>query len=492
MTSAKAPALPQDLPPRILLGPGPSMVNPRVLRAMMQNMIGYLDRDYIPVLDEVAERLKALFQTEEAATMALSGTGSAGMEAGLASLLEPGDAVAVCICGFFGERMAYMARRFGANVIPLRSEWGAPFPEEMLEDALRDAGDVKMVAIVQAETSTGVRQPIGGVARLAAERGAMLMVDAVTSLGGNEVAFDEWGADYCYSASQKCIGSPPGLSPVAVSPRALESIRARRAPPASWYLDLSLNAEYWYPPRVYHHTSPVSMILALRESLRIIMEEGMENRFARHERNAAALRAGLAALGLKIIPPEGARLAQVTPVWIPEGIDEAQVRARLLDEYNIEIGVGLGEFGREGVALRADGRIEPPGLRSARARRAGIRPPRAGIRNRPRRRARRRRQRAGGRLGWADIRNLTQRRKGANGRWRKSAKGRLLRCHSRFLPRHSRESGNPEACVHVGSARERDMLARPRTRQHSTFPKPLRLRAFALNFHPRARYAAAP
>ena len=344
MTSAKAPALPQDLPPRILLGPGPSMVNPRALRAMMQNMIGYLDRDYIPVLDEVAERLKTLFQTEEAATMALSGTGSAGMEAGLASLLEPGDAVAVCICGFFGERMAYMARRFGANVIPLRSEWGAPFPEEMLEDALRDAGDVKLVAIVQAETSTGVRQPIGGVARLAAERGAMLMVDAVTSLGGNEVAFDEWGADYCYSASQKCIGSPPGLSPVAVSPRALESIRSRAAPPASWYLDLSLNAEYWYAPRVYHHTSPVSMILALRESLRIIMEEGMENRFARHERNAAALRAGLEALGLEIIPPEGARLAQVTPVWIPEGIDEAQVRARLLDEYSMEIGVGLGEF----------------------------------------------------------------------------------------------------------------------------------------------------
>ncbi len=351
----------QNIPPRILLGPGPSMVSQRALRAMMQNMIGYLDRDYIPVLDEVAGTLKELFQTGDAATMAISGTGSAGMEAGLASLIEPGDAVAVCICGFFGERMAEMARRFGADVIPIRSEWGAPFPEEKLEDALRDAGDVKLIAIVHAETSTGVRQPIDGVARIAAERGAMLMVDAVTSLGGNEVSFDDWRADYCYSASQKCVGSPPGLSPVAVSQRALEYIRSRETPPASWYLDLSLNAEYWYEPRVYHHTSPVSMILALRESLRIIMEEGLENRFARHERNAAALRAGLDALGLNLVSAEGARLAQVTPVWIPEGVNEAQVRARLLDEYNMEIGVGLGEFagkvwrfGLMGESSRAD------------------------------------------------------------------------------------------------------------------------------------------
>ena len=344
MNRDKAPAFSQNLPPRILLGPGPSMVNPRALRAMMQNMIGYLDRDYIPVLDEVAELLKTLFRTEDAATMAISGTGSAGMEAGLASLIEPGDAVVVCICGFFGERMAEMARRFGANVLALRSEWGAPFPEETLEDALRDAGDVKMVAIVHAETSTGVRQPIEGVSRIAAERGAMLMVDAVTSLGGNEVAFDDWRADYCYSASQKCVGSPPGLSPVAVSQRALEYVRARETPPASWYLDLSLNADYWYEPRVYHHTSPVSMILALRESLRIVMEEGLENRFRRHERNAAALRAGLTALGLDMVAADGFQLAQVTPAWIPEGIDEAAVRARLLSDYNMEIGVGLGEF----------------------------------------------------------------------------------------------------------------------------------------------------
>ena len=348
MTPSQTPdpsaASAQNIPPRVLLGPGPSMVNPRALRAMMQNMIGYLDRDYIPVLDEVADLLKELFRTGDAATMAISGTGSAGMEAGLASLLEPGDNVAVCICGFFGERMAEMSRRFGANVLALRSEWGAPFPEETLEDALRDAGDVKMVAIVHGETSTGVRQPIEGVSRIAAERGAMLMVDAVTSLGGNEVAFDDWGADYCYSASQKCVGSPPGLSPVAVSQRALEYVRARETPPASWYLDLSLNADYWYEPRVYHHTSPVSMILALRESLRIVMEEGLENRFRRHERNAAALRAGLTALGLDMVAADGFRLAQVTPAWIPEGIDEAAVRARLLSDYNMEIGVGLGEF----------------------------------------------------------------------------------------------------------------------------------------------------
>ena len=320
------------------------MVNTRVLQAMMQNMIGYLDPDYVTIMDQVSGLLGEVFQTGDAATMALSGTGSSGMEAGLSSILEPGDTVIVCICGFFGERMVDMANRVGANVVALRSEWGKPFPEEMLADALAEYGDVKLVAAIHAETSTGIRQPIEGISRLAREHGALLMVDAVTSLGGNEVAFDDWGIDYCYSATQKCLGCPPGLSPVAVSQRALESIRSRETPPASWYLDLNLNANYWYEPRVYHHTSPVSMVLALREGLRVVLDEGLDNRFARHERNAAALRAGLDALGLDLVAPEGYRLAQVTPVWIPEGVDDAEVRAILLSEYNLEIGKGLGRF----------------------------------------------------------------------------------------------------------------------------------------------------
>ena len=339
MTAAASP-----VPPRILLGPGPSMVNTRVLQAMMQNMIGYLDPDYVTIMDQVSGLLGEVFQTGDGATMALSGTGSSGMEAGLSSILEPGDTVIVCICGFFGERMVDMANRVGANVVALRSEWGKPFPEEVLADALSEYGDVKLVAAIHAETSTGIRQPIEGISRLAREHGALLMVDAVTSLGGNEVAFDEWGIDYCYSATQKCLGCPPGLSPVAVSQRALESIRSRETPPASWYLDLNLNANYWYEPRVYHHTSPVSMVLALREGLRVVLDEGLDNRFARHERNAAALRAGLNALGLDLVAPEGYRLAQVTPVWIPEGVDDAEVRSILLSEYNMEIGKGLGQF----------------------------------------------------------------------------------------------------------------------------------------------------
>ena len=365
MTVNNAPGMhtsePTPLPARILLGPGPSMVNARVLRAMMENMIGYMDPDYLLLLEDISELLKRVFQTEDATTMAISGTGSSGMEAGLSSILEPGDTVIVCMYGFFGERMVDMATRVGANVVALRSEWGKPFPEDVLQKALNENHDVKLVAAIHAETSTGIKQPLEGMSKLAKEHDALFMVDAVTSLGGNEVAFDDWDIDYCYSATQKCLGCPPGLSPVAVSQRAMESIRSRKTPPASWYLDLNLNANYWYEPRVYHHTSPVSMVLALREGLHVVMEEGLQERFSRHERNASALRAGLESLGLELVSPEGYRLAQVTPVWIPEGIDDAQVRARLLSEYNIEIGKGFGHFegriwriGLMGESSRAD------------------------------------------------------------------------------------------------------------------------------------------
>ena len=246
-----------ELPPRTLLGPGPSNAEPRVLRAMMSPVIGYLDPDFMLVLDEVSELLKVVFQTEESVTMALSGTGSAGMEAGINSLLESGDTVILCVCGFFGERMADMAGRIGANLVMLRSDWGKPFPAEMLEAELKKHEQVKLVATVHAETSTGVLQPLGDIARLAQEHDTLFMVDAVTSLGGTEVTVDELGIDYCYSATQKCIGCPPGLSPAALSPKGHEAIRARQQKPASWYLDLGLIANYWGEEHVYHHTAPV-------------------------------------------------------------------------------------------------------------------------------------------------------------------------------------------------------------------------------------------
>ena len=333
------------VPPRILLGPGPSTAHPRVLQAMMSPMIGYLDPDFMLIMDEVSELLKRVFQTEESLTLALSGTGSAGMEAGLGSLLEPDETAILCVYGFFCERMVEMAGRVGANVVPLRADWGRPFAPEMLEEELKKHSKVKLVSAIHAETSTGIRQPLEDLSRLTQEYDALFMVDAVTSLGGNEVAVDRWGIDYCYSATQKCLACPPGLSPVALSAKAHEAVKNRQSKPTSWYLDLSLIANYWGYDHVYHHTAPVSMILGLREGLRIVLEEGLEARFERHHRNAVSLWAGLEALGLRLVAPEDSRLEQITPVWIPDGIDDAQVRQILLREYGIEIGKGLGQFG---------------------------------------------------------------------------------------------------------------------------------------------------
>ncbi|MCY4580296.1 MAG: alanine--glyoxylate aminotransferase family protein [Chloroflexi bacterium] len=339
---SKMPAVPS----RILLGPGPSNVSPRVLQAMMQPMIGYLDPDFMLIMDEVRELLKAVFETDDANTLAISGTGSAGMEAGLSSLLEPGDTVVMCIYGFFCERMVEMATRIGANVVPIRAQWGRPFPEEKLEAELRNRTDVKLVTAIHAETSTGVRQPMSELARIAKDHDALFMVDTVTSLGGNRVEFDEWDADYAYSATQKCLGCPPGLSPVAMSRRAIEAMRSRKQAPSSWYLDLALLGNYWgwEEQRVYHHTAPVSMILALRQGLRDALTEGLTNRFQRHTLNAKALAAGLEALGLECVVPEDHRLAQITVVSIPDGVDDIPVRQRLLRGYGIEIGGGLGEL----------------------------------------------------------------------------------------------------------------------------------------------------
>ena len=350
MTTATQAGLPESampgVPPRILLGPGPSNVSPRVLQAMMQPMIGYMDPDFLAIMDETRELLSRVWRSGDAKTMAISGTGSAGMEAGLSNLLEPGDTVVMCIYGFFCERMVDMAARVGANVVPLRADWGRPFPEEMLEAELRKRSDVKLVTAIHAETSTGVSQPLDGLSRIAKEHGALFMVDAVTSLGGQRMEFDEWGVDYAYSATQKCLGCPPGMSPVAVSDRALDAARSRARKPMSWYLDLSLLGNYWGwdDGRVYHHTAPVSMILALREGLRQALEEGLDARYARHARNAAALSAGLEALGLECVVPAEHRLAQITVVRIPDGVDDAAVRGRLLRGWGIEMGGGLGDF----------------------------------------------------------------------------------------------------------------------------------------------------
>lgn len=332
------------VPPRKLLGPGPVDANPRVLRAMSQPMIGYMDPDFLTILDETASLLAQVYGTTEAITMALPGTGMSGMEAGLNSLLEPGDTVIMCVYGFFGERFVDIAERHGANVVALRAHWGSAFPEEMLEEELKKHSNVKLVTAIHAETSTGVRQSLVGLSRLAKEHGALFMADCVTSLGGIDVKFDEWNIDFAYSASQKCMGCPPGLAPVAISQQALDVIKNRKTKPQSWYLDLGLLANYWGGDRVYHHTAPVSNIVGLREGMHVILEEGLENRYERHKLNAAALRAGLESFGMDFVVDAQDRLDQITVVWIPDGVDDMAVRRALLREHNIEIGGGLGDF----------------------------------------------------------------------------------------------------------------------------------------------------
>ena len=332
------------LPERILLGPGPCNVDPRVLQAMSKPITSYKDPAFLKYIEEVSEMLKILFQTQENTTFAISGTGSAGMEAGITSLLEPTDTIIICNCGFFGERMAEMAKRIGCKTVVLQGDWGKPFPVEKLESELKKHKQVKLITAVQAETSTGILQDIEPISKLARNHNAFTMIDSVTSLGGNTLMVDEWNLDYCYSASQKCLACPPGLSPVALSPRALESIQNRKTPPSSWYLDLNLIAGYWDRPHSYHHTVPISLILGLHEALRILLSEGIDVRFERHRQNGEALRNGVEALGLKLLAPKESKLDQVTPIWIPEGIDGDKVQQILLNHYNIEIGTGFGKF----------------------------------------------------------------------------------------------------------------------------------------------------
>jgi alanine-glyoxylate transaminase/serine-glyoxylate transaminase/serine-pyruvate transaminase len=336
----------QELNPtaRYLMGPGPSDVHPRVLKAMATPLIGHLDPQFIEIMDGVMEMLRLLFRTKNQLTFAVSATGSAGMETSLVNLLEPGDEALVCVSGVFGNRMSDIVERCGAKLIRVDAPWGKPIDPDAVKKAL-SGSKPKLVAIVHAETSTGVHQPLEEISNIAHENGALFLVDAVTSLGGADVRVDDWGIDIIYSGTQKCISAPPGLSPVSFSPRAVQVMEKRKTKVQSWYLDLSMVRKYWSgAKRAYHHTAPISMIYALYEALRLIFEEGLEKRFERHRRNHVLLRDGLEEMGFEYIPAPEYRLPMLNAVKIPSGLNDAEIRNRLLNEYDIEIGGGLGDF----------------------------------------------------------------------------------------------------------------------------------------------------
>jgi alanine-glyoxylate transaminase / serine-glyoxylate transaminase / serine-pyruvate transaminase len=338
---SKAPEL--QPPVRTLMGPGPSDTHPRVLQALAKGTVGHLDPYYLEVMNGLQEMLRELFRTKNQMTFAVSGTGSAGMEATVVNLIEPGDSMIVCVNGVFGARMVDVAERAGAKVTKLERPWGEVFTPDDLKPALATAKP-KVVGIVMAETSTGAWQPIPEISKVVHDAGAMLLVDTVTALGGIPVEVDAWNIDAIYSGTQKCLSCPPGLSPVSLGPRAMETILGRKTKVQSWYLDASMLANYWGQNRVYHHTGPINMTYALYEALRLIHEEGLENCHARHLTNHQALRAGLDAIGIRYATQEGHILPQLNAVLIPAGIDDAAVRNTLLTRFGIEIGAGLGAF----------------------------------------------------------------------------------------------------------------------------------------------------
>jgi len=328
----------------LLLGPGPSPVHPRVLEAISQHTLGHLDPDFFTIADQTNSMLRFIFETENQITFPVSGTGSAGMEAALVNVVEPGDKVIVGVNGVFGQRMVDVASRCGAEVIEVEAEWGKPVDPDAIEKTLSKHNGVKLIGIVHAETSTGARQPLEPVVDLARKFDALLLVDAVTSLGGLPVSVDSRDLDIVYSGNQKCLGAPPGLAPVTFGARALEKFRSRTSKVQSWYLDLSFLTRYWGQERFYHHTAPINMIYALYEALAIIKEEGLEKRFSRHSQNSRALIAGLQALGVKPVVAEEYRLSSLNAVWIPGNVDDQAVRSRLRQDHLIEIGGGLGPF----------------------------------------------------------------------------------------------------------------------------------------------------
>ncbi|MBU6401407.1 MAG: alanine--glyoxylate aminotransferase family protein [Verrucomicrobia bacterium] len=328
-------------PPRLLMGPGPSDVAPSVLHAMSRPLVGHLDPTFIKMMEEIKTMLREVFQTNNEMTFPVSGTGSAGMEFCVANLVEPGDEVLIGVNGVFGTRMVEVAERCGARVVKVEAPWGRIIEPGQIAEALK-RGRPKFVAIIHAETSTGACTPVEEISRLSHDAGALLLLDTVTSLGGCPVRVDAWGIDAVYSGTQKCLSCPPGLAPVSLSPRAMAVATGRKRKVQSWYLDVNLLAAYWGQERVYHHTAPITMNYALHEALRLVLAEGLDARWRRHEQNHQALKAGLAAMSLELAAQADHQLWQLNTVRVPKGVDEAVVRKRLLTDFNIEIGAGLG------------------------------------------------------------------------------------------------------------------------------------------------------
>lgn len=343
-------------PKRLLCGPGPTNVSPSVLEALRAPLLSHVDPDFRWIMAQTRELLGRAYANETGCSFPLSATGNAGMQAGFENLLEPGDTAIVGVNGFFGERMAYMAGRAGVKVVRVEAPWGRQIPPEQVLSAVGAHPQAKLVALVHAETSTGVRQPIAEVGeQLRGREGTLLMVDCVTSLGGIELDVAGWGVDYAYSCSQKCLGSPPGLAPVTLSAKALRRVQARAEPPG-FYLDLALLIRYWTEDGFYHHTTPVLNVYALHESLRLVLQESLPTRWRRHREAGLALQEGLAERGFELLAEEGFRLPQLTAVRVPAGVDAKEARQRLLLEHGIEIGGGLGELASSAwrIGLMAD------------------------------------------------------------------------------------------------------------------------------------------
>jgi alanine-glyoxylate transaminase/serine-glyoxylate transaminase/serine-pyruvate transaminase len=335
-----------DTPVRTLLGPGPSDVYPEVLKALSRPTIGHLDPRFVELMDQTKELLRYAFQTRNELTMPVSAPGSAGMETCFVNLIEPGDKAVVCVNGVFGGRMRDIVQRIGGTAVVVEDKWGSPVDPQKVEDALKANQDAKYVAFVHAETSTGAQSDAKALVDLAHRYNCLAIVDAVTSLGGTPLKVDEWQIDAVYSGSQKCLSCIPGLSPISFNERALSVVKNRKSKPVSWFLDLNLVTQYWggNAKRSYHHTAPVNCIYALNQSLRILKNEGLENSWKRHYQNHLKLKEALGQFGLEFVVDEKHRLPQLNAVRVPSGVDEAAVRRRLLDDYNIEIGAGLGEM----------------------------------------------------------------------------------------------------------------------------------------------------
>lgn len=328
------------------MGPGPSDVHPRILEALSRPTIGHLDPQFVSMMDDVKTMLQYAFQTKNELTIPVSAPGSAGMETCFVNLIEPGDKVIVCQNGVFGGRMKENVERVGATPIMVLDDWGKPVDPDKVEDALKANPDAKAVAFVHAETSTGAQSDAKTLCELAHKYDCLTIVDAVTSLGGSELRVDDWGIDAIYSGTQKCLSCTPGISPVSFNDRAIETIKNRKQKVQSWFLDLNLVMGYWggNAKRAYHHTAPVNALYGFHESLVMLQNEGLENAWQRHHDNHLALRAGLEAMGINFVVDEAHRLPQLNAVTIPEGVDDAEVRGQLLNEFNLEIGAGLGDL----------------------------------------------------------------------------------------------------------------------------------------------------